>query len=196
MHSRAKSEMPNWRLCARSAPSDAGRRPSGLGMPRAARDCARASYLQSWRPRRPPSRTTTSSDKLCADATRAATLCPLRRLSCCHSEDANTKVAFSGTVRMSLLCFCMPRLLRSSCACGVDTRTSARQAALSWSARRASSGARERLPRLRQSWHWTGHGRPSAVLAHRKPVAGGLNKIFPIRIKSRVKNQLPILHEP
>ena len=30
----------------RSAPSDAGRRPSVLGMPRAARGCARASYLQ------------------------------------------------------------------------------------------------------------------------------------------------------
>jgi hypothetical protein len=29
-------------LCAKSAPSDAGRRPSGLGMPRAARGCARA----------------------------------------------------------------------------------------------------------------------------------------------------------
>ena len=31
------------RLCARSAPSDAGRRPSLLGMPRAARGCARSS---------------------------------------------------------------------------------------------------------------------------------------------------------
>ena len=55
------------RLCPTSAPSDAGRRPSVLGMPRAARGCARASYLQPWRPRRPPSRTTTSSDKLCAE---------------------------------------------------------------------------------------------------------------------------------
>ena len=50
-----------------SSPSDAGRRPSVFGMPRAARGCARASYPQPWWPRRPPSRMTTSSDKLGAE---------------------------------------------------------------------------------------------------------------------------------
>ena len=92
------------RLCPTSAPSDAGRRPSLLGMPRAARGCARASYLQPWRPRRPPSRTTTSSDKLYArKATRAVTLWPLRRLSCCRRHDANTIGALTPYLCMRLL---------------------------------------------------------------------------------------------
>ena len=85
-----------------SAPSDAGRRPSVLGMPRAARGCARASHLQPWRPRRPPSRTTTSSDKLCAesDTRRDAAAAPpaelLLQARCQHNRCTHTICVYAS----------------------------------------------------------------------------------------------------
>jgi hypothetical protein len=160
-------------LCATSAPSDAGRRPSGLGMPRAARGCARASYLQPWRHRRPPSRTTTSSDKLCAegDTRRDAVATP--RLSCCCRHDANTIGALTPYLCMRLL------LLKHRSSTPFELWSGHKVVPLKLGERQRPTSCTQLVctPRIERasgchgygSRGWTGHGRPSAVLATGSP---------------------------
>ena len=106
-------------------------------------------------------------------ATRAATLCPLHRLSCCHSEEANTIVALTCVWRVPLLCF-----LHASSP-PFELWSGHKIAPMKLGERRRPTSCTQLactppVERARGchgygSRGWVGHGRPSAVLATGRP---------------------------